>query len=421
METQDLAGRHNAPYPRVQGSHIQFRDETNRLLMSPKIAYCTNVHAGASLAQTRENLERYAARVRRQFSPERPMGIGLWLSAGAARGLIDEAAEDQLCQWLSDTGLVPFTFNGFPYGDFHQPVVKEKVYQPTWFDRARLTYTQDLARLLHRLAPAGLEGSISTLPLAWSHPAPTSSQLDTAAHLLGELATDLAHLERETGRLIYLCIEPEPGCWIQRCSDVVEFFQSHLLPQGDESILRRHVRVCHDVCHAVVMCESQRSVLSAYQRAGIEVGKVQVSSAVVVDFDQIDPLDRQAAHAQLTSFAEDRYLHQTTIQRQDAELQFFRDLPEALQSVGDGSQASGVWRVHFHIPVYLQQFGWLRTSQADIIECLQCCPETTGVQHFEVETYAWNVLPAELQHDDLAAGIVEEMQWFSDLADQHLP
>ena len=33
------------------------------------------------------------------------------------------------------------------------------------------------------------------------------------------------------------------------------------------------------------------------------------------------------------------------------------------------------------------------------------------VRHFEVETYAWNVLPPELQRDSLADGIADELKW----------
>ncbi len=386
----------------------------------PKIAYCTNVHAGANLAQTRVNLERYACRVRQQFRPQDTMGVGLWLSAKAAKSLVSEAVVDEFSAWLAAEGLVPFTFNGFPFGDFHQPIVKQKVYQPTWFDRSRLEYTMDLIQLLHRLAPADWQGSISTLPLAWRQPTPTQEQLAAAAGLFGEIANSLARLESESGRLIYVCIEPEPGCAIQLSGDLIDFFQTHLLRGGNESRIRRHIRVCHDVCHAVVMCEDQRDVFTAYRRAGIEVGKVQISSAVVVDFDQIDPSQRQDAYAQLSSFAEDRYLHQTTIQHGDARPHFFDDLPDALRTVEEPSLAKGTWRVHFHIPVYLSDFGLLKTSQGEIIDCVRHCQDESAVEHFEVETYAWNVLPEELRQADLATGIAQEMQWFSDLAAEYL-
>src|SRR6185369_12857474 len=84
------------------------------------IGYCTNVHAGATLDVTRANLEKHAVAVKQRFSPERPMGVGLWLSANAAAQLVAAQGESQFRDWLAERGLVPYTLNGFPYGDFHQ-------------------------------------------------------------------------------------------------------------------------------------------------------------------------------------------------------------------------------------------------------------------------------------------------------------
>ena len=53
--------------------------------------YCTNVHAGATLEATRANLERHALAVKERYSPDRPMGVGLWLSAKAAEELVSQA------------------------------------------------------------------------------------------------------------------------------------------------------------------------------------------------------------------------------------------------------------------------------------------------------------------------------------------
>src|SRR5262245_23768312 len=98
--------------------------------MKIQMGYCTNVHAGADLEQTRANLERHAVAVKERFSPSEPLGIGLWLSAAAARKLRAEQAVPEFADWLGERGLVPFTLNGFPYGDFHQKVVKHDVYLP---------------------------------------------------------------------------------------------------------------------------------------------------------------------------------------------------------------------------------------------------------------------------------------------------
>jgi hypothetical protein len=379
-----------------------------------QIGYCTNVHAGPDLETTWENLRQHALEVKRQFRPDRPMGVGLWLAAEAAHSLRDSEQLETFADWLGEVGLVPFTLNGFPYGDFHQPVVKHRVYEPTWFAAARRDYTQTLATILDRLLPAGVEGSISTLPVAWGEPRPTADQLATAAAYLRETAEHLAKLESETGRLIHVCIEPEPGCFIQRSEDIVRFFEDHLLPGGDESTIRRHVRVCHDVCHAVVMFEEQSDVLARYRAAGIQVGKVQVSSAVLLQLDAIQPDRRTAALAQLRAFAEDRYLHQTMIRSgKDSPPRFWEDLPAALDAIDDPAALTGEWRIHFHVPVYLESFGLLGASRAQIIQCVQAVLQDPGVTHFEVETYAWGVLPRELQQQRLADGIAQEMQWFA--------
>ena len=381
-----------------------------------QIGYCTNVHAGADLASTRANLQQHAVAVKQNFSPDAPLGVGLWLSAKTARQLREERQIEEFAAWLAETDLAPFTLNGFPYGDFHQPIVKHEVYKPTWSEQARADYTLDLIEILDTLLPAGMEGSISTLPLQWGTPAPAADQLSAAAAKLRAVASRLARLEEESGRLIHLCLEPEPGCVMDRAEDVVRFFEDHLLVDGDEAKIRRHIRVCHDVCHSAVMFEEQADAFQTLRAAGIHVGKVQVSSAVIVPFEEIEPQQRGDALARLRSFAEDRYLHQTVVRSSpDAEPIFFEDLPKALATVENPEGLTSQWRVHFHVPVYLERFGLLQTSREQILECLEIATrEMPGLTHFEVETYAWGVLPEELQQARLSDGIAKELQWFRD-------
>jgi hypothetical protein len=380
----------------------------------PQIGYCTNVHAGADLQSSRQNLERYALQVKRQFRPQAPMGVGLWLANPAAEELLIDDRLDHWAQWLAEQGLVPFTMNGFPFGDFHQQVVKHRVYHPTWLETDRRDYTLRLIEILDALLPPEVEGSISTLPLCWGEPAPSEEQLRQAGRQLRVVAAQLAHLERETGRLIHVAVEPEPGCAIQRSTDLVNFFENYLFEGDSESACRRHLRVCHDVCHAAVMFEPQREVIERYRAAGIGIGKVQVSSAVRVPMDRLEPRQRRQALEQLSGFAEDRYLHQTMVKQQDQPPRFYEDLPLALAAEREKGEPAGEWRVHFHVPVYLERFGLLETSQADILACLDALRDQPEVTHFEVETYAWGVLPESLQVPDLATGIAREMTWFAE-------
>lgn len=382
--------------------------------MSRQLGYCTNVHAGADLRQTRTNLEKFALVVKQRFSPDDSMGIGLWLSASTSRQLQSSGKTSELAEWLDDHGLVPFTFNGFPYGDFHRDVVKHDVYQPTWFEAERFDYTVDLIDILHAVLPPQLEGSISTLPISWGNPRPSSDQLDAAAAQLCRIAEYLRKLEEQQGRLIYICLEPEPGCVLQRTGDVIDFCRQRLLPAGDDDLVHRYIRACHDICHAAVMFEEQDEVLRQYRDAGILVGKVQVSNAVRVSLDSMSEEERAAAIEQLYEFAEDRYLHQTVISSSSGQsVEFFEDLPAALASVPDAARKTEEWRIHFHVPIYLEQFGNLSTTQDQIRDCLKSASDQDKLVQFEVETYAWDVLPAELQHENVAIGIAEEMRWLA--------
>lgn len=391
------------------------------------LGYCTNVHAGHDLAATLANLRLHAAQVRRVLDvPE--LGIGLWLSADAAReavaaeGLVpiphharrsSPASPDaSLKDELRRLGLRVFTLNGFPFSNFHEPVVKHRVYEPDWADPRRLDYTMDLVALLASLIDEGDEGSISTLPVGWpSHPCTPVDQ-DVAAERLRHAARVLDRLEQETGRLIHLDLEPEPGCILGSSRDAVRFWNERLLlgHAAEEAVIRRHLRICHDVCHAAVVFEEQHEAIGRYRSTGILVGKVQISSAPRVDFDALPEIEREAAWKALHAFVEPRYLHQTGVKTDRC--RGYADLPDAIaaNAAAPGRAPRGEWRVHFHVPIHLARVGVLSTSQDQIAPCLRLANEM-GVRHYEVETYAWTVLPSELAPPSLAEGIASELRW----------
>ena len=86
----------------------------------------------------------------------------------------------------------------------------------------------------------------------------------------------------------------------------------------------------------------------------------------------------------------------------------------------DPTQLTNTWSVHFHVPVYLQTLGLLGTSQNDILDCFDVCKSMPDLKHFEVETYAWNVLPEEHQVSNLADGIAKEMTWVKNQLDNKI-
>ena len=377
-----------------------------------RIGYCANVHPGTTLEQVKDNLEQYSAKIRQTFSPQRDMGIGLWLSATVLEQLSSPQEVENFRRYMQERGLVPFTFNGFPYGNFHQAVVKHNVYLPTWAETTRLDYTVQLAKLQIELLPSAQTSTISTVPIGW--PTGDDAAVKTAAaENFRECVRQLAEIEASSGHHVRVAIEPEPGCLLDTAEDVAEYFTRYLLTgtdKVDETILR-HLTVCHDVCHSAVMFESQQHAIELYRQQGISIGKVQVSSAVEVDFSQLDAEERQQAFAQLQEFNEPKYLHQTCIRAADnPEVEFFEDLSLAIDAVST-TTPHGIWRVHFHVPIFAERLRSIGTTQHEIKECLRHLGD--DVTDFEVETYAWNVLPESQRNDSLINGIAKELSWFA--------
>ena len=405
----------------------------------PKIAYCTNIHSGTDLAGVKANLSTFTLAVRRSlvesgdWRVDEELGVGLWLADSAAREVLEGDNLGNLSDWLRSNRLLPFTFNGFPQSNFHQPIVKHRVYEPTWWEKERFEYTRRLIRILDGLLPAGETGSISTLPISWSVPEPTHQQKVQAAKNLKEIAVELDRLLQTQGREIVIAIEPEPGCAITDGKSMRTFFEQYLLDDSHSELVRRHISVCHDICHAAVMHEDQSQEIQAYRQAGIRIGKVQVSSAIEVDWGGMLDSERRTAFEHLSRFAEDRYLHQTMVF--DATIGnyvFHEDLPELIQATRAPELLDGIWRVHFHVPIFFEKAGPLNTTRKNIHECVdalklmaqsssitdqsQAIASFTG--HLEVETYAWNVLPVGHRGTSLAEDIASEMRYLRGLLEK---
>jgi sugar phosphate isomerase/epimerase len=351
------------------------------------LAYCTNVHPADDLDGVLAQLARYAEPVRERLGVA-SLGLGLWLAADVARALADDAALTRLRGELAARGLEVVTLNGFPYRAFHAPVVKRAVYEPDWSERARLDYTLDLARVLTRLLPDdAARGSISTLPLGWRSPWPAERD-DAARRQLDLLARELAQLDRP----VRVAIEPEPGCVIETTGQL-----SRTLTGLDTE----WIGSCLDLCHLGVGFEEPTAAVAAAS----PVVKAQVSCALQAD-DPADPATLKA----LGAFAEPRFLHQTRA----ADGRAWDDLDEALNAGGPGP-----WRVHFHIPLHAKPEPPLTTAHDTLLDTLGVLlgGATALVDHLEVETYTWDVLPAEHRprgEATLIDGIADELAWTRD-------
>ncbi|ASO22597.1 sugar phosphate isomerase/epimerase [Actinoalloteichus hoggarensis] len=341
------------------------------------LSYCTNVHPAEDLAGILAQLDDYAEPVRRRLGADR-LGVGLWLAADVAAGLAEDAeARARLAAELRARGLEVHTLNAFPYGGFHQEVVKHAVYRPRWTERSRLKYTMDCATVLADLLPDGADhGSISTLPLGWRQPWSIADEM-LALGAVDELTLGLRELHRRIGRPIRLAVEPEPGCVLDTVADAVDWLSGRVDPA--------YIGLCLDTCHLAVSFADPTETVAAVKAAGLDVVKVQASAALQVDRPQ-----SRATKAALAHFDEPRYLHQVRELGPDQQVRAVDDLPQAASEL----PGLGPWRVHFHVPLHAQPVAPLRSTTWVLREAVTALRHGQEFRpHLEVETYTWSVLP----------------------------
>ncbi|MDC6352055.1 metabolite traffic protein EboE [Zeaxanthinibacter sp. PT1] len=387
------------------------------------LTYCTNIHPGQDWETTYSSLKTYLPGIKQQLVPDGEFGVGLRLSNKASEELDESGRLQEFGQWLSDNGLYVFTMNGFPYGNFHHERVKDQVHSPDWTTPERVQYTKRLFRQLSCLIPQGMEGGISTSPISYKHWFSTDAQrreaMGIAAEAFADIALFLYEEEEETGNYLHLDIEPEPDGLLENSEDVLSFYNNYLDRiagpfmekkagiNGEKAreILRRYITLCYDVCHFSLAYEDPAYSFKKFRDVGIRIGKIQVSAAL-----KIIKGSRTAGEIwkSLKGFNEPVYLHQVTERKED-EVVTYPDLPAVLDQLADFSEL----RAHFHVPIFLEEFGLLHSTQDQILEVLRYLRENRVTNHLEIETYTWEVLPDALKIP-LADSIIRELQWLKE-------
>jgi len=380
------------------------------------LTYCLNVHPGESWAENFAAIRDYALRVRDRVAPGQPFGLGLRLSARAANELAEPPAMSELGDFLARENLYVFTINGFPYGRFHDTAVKTSVYSPDWRTPERRDYTIALADILARLLPAGVTGSISTVPCSYKPWIAGDRDVQLMAKMLCDVVAHLADLQRSAGREIAIALEPEPDCYVENTDEVLAFFTGPLLAFGAgylaekhglqrpaaEGLISRHLGVCFDTSHLAVEFEDLPTALRRLQAAGVKIAKVHLSAA-------LQAAATTAAREQLREFCDPVYLHQVKVRRADGRITSYADLPEALADAA--GEPADQWRIHFHVPLFFERLGELASTNSLLTGKLAAALRAGATEHLEIETYTFNVLPAELRPADLADGIAREYEW----------
>ena len=380
------------------------------------LSYCSNIHPGEIWEEHFVNLQATVPKVKQEVCPDHAMGLGLRIANQASIDLSKDSNKlAALKSWLAQEDIYIFTLNGFPYGGFHNTIVKDQVHAPDWTTQDRVNYTRRLIDLLVQLLPSDQhEGGISTSPLSykfwWDN---RGSAISQATMELLKLVPYLAQTEQKTGKWIHIDIEPEPDGLLENHREFVDWYTDILIPYAitagiPEDWVRRHIHICFDVCHYGVSFDKPSTCLQELAEKNISIGKIQISSALRVDLRQ----DANARIEALKQYEEPTYLHQVKALKKDGNYEQFKDLGEALVQYKDGIYDE--WRVHFHVPLFLDSYGLLNSTQAEIAETLAYHQQHHVTRMMEIETYTWGVLPSEYQ-ESIVTSIAREVTYIQDL------
>jgi sugar phosphate isomerase/epimerase len=349
-------------------------------------------------------LEDYTLAVKQRVCPDGLFGIGLRLSDTASRQLSEGRALADFQRWLERNNSYVFTINGFPFGRFHGQRVKEQVYAPDWTTPERLEYTNRLFDLLASLLPSGVEGSVSTVPGSFKEFVTNPTQEWQIRSNIFRCVEHAAALAEKTGRVLHLGVEPEPLCLLETTVETVEFFDRIRSEHGDDPRISACLGVNYDTCHLAVEFEDPHQALANLQRNGIKISKVHLSSA-------LKATPTPTVRAALAAFADDVYLHQVVARTGGGGMTRFRDLGDALRSADPFEQ----WRIHFHIPLQCPATERFDNTTDHLLGVLDVLAAQPGLcSHLEMETYTWEVLPAELKSRSVVDHLTAEYEWCLD-------
>jgi hypothetical protein len=367
------------------------------------LAYCTNIHRGETWPETFDALNKYTLAVKRRVAADKAYAIGLRLSQRAAQELGDPSTLLEFQRWLGKNNCYIFTINGFPYGQFHGTRVKEKVYLPDWTSGERVGYTNLLFDLLAQLLPPDVEGSVSTVPCGFKELVASEEQWKLIRRNIWDSVEHIARLSERSGRKLHLGLEPEPLCLLETSAEVVRFFDKMRDKHRGDPRLTEHLGVNYDTCHLAVEFEDPQDALGALIQNGIKISKLHLSSAL-----KVKPTPE--VRAALRKFADDIYLHQVVARGPDGKRLQYLDLPDALAQ--DPSDTAIEWRIHFHVPLHSSPtpiFDNTTDHLLGVLDILRTNPKLCS--HLEMETYTWDVLPAELRSRDVVEQLVAEYDW----------
>jgi hypothetical protein len=265
--------------------------------------------------------QNYTLAVREKVCPHAPFAIGLRLSERAAVELSDR--KNTCWNFSAGSKKIPATFS--PSTDFLTASFTARASRNRFTARldfaGAVAYTNLLFDLLAELLPAGIEGSVSTLPGSFKefHPS-TAKALKTIRQNIWRCVEHIARVSEKTKRKLHLGLEPEPLCLLENSAETIPFLRA--TPRRTSKTTRASTNISASITTPAISpwnLRSRKTPCPACVNHGIKISKIHLSSAL-----KVSPTPE--AREELKKFSDDVYLHQVVARDESGKLTKFRTL-----------------------------------------------------------------------------------------------
>jgi hypothetical protein len=275
-----------------------------------------------------------------------------------------------------------------------------------------------VADILAEVAAPHVNPSIQSPPLGFKPRVTGPDVVEAYTRQVIRVVAHLVQLNQSTGRTVTLALEPEPHCFLETTEEAIAYFTDHLYSSEAvrmlttqtglaktqaEQALRNHLGMVYDICHQAVEYEDIGASLQALADAGIPVFKLQEAAAL-----RMPEVTRDTVEA-LRPFADTVYLTQT-VEKRNGELTRYLNLEDAFAAF-EQDPGPREWRTHVHVPVFLDDIGAFKTTRFAIEDALAFHKKNKLSPQLEIETYTWDVLPAEMKTGDIVDYVQRELDW----------
>ncbi len=360
------------------------------------LCYCLNIFRPFKSPAELDILFKKIKALKKELSQpdSESFAIGIWVNKNFLAFLEEQKNLNTLKEKMEQEKIYTYSFNVFPFEQFHDASIKEKVYFPDWMENARVDFTCRAARLLSRLIPDEVQGSLSTVPGTYTDKI-SKHNLSVIQKNFLKTGQFLASLFQDTGKKILLAVEPEPDCLWSSARDFTDFYSTHLAEFPNKA---EYIGICYDTAHHELAEDGPGKQFDYCIINNVNIAKIQFSSAL--------GSPENSSKDELAKFADEVYLHQTKIFKNNKIIAKFADLPHALAKADRNLH----WKIHYHIPLYVNKMPHgLIAEKHELETVLKKCKEKPEIcSNLEIETYTYDILPNNVKISPIEKSMAEE-------------